>query len=74
MLERHLTLRDGERVLIRPLLPKDAALYPDFLSDVSRSDLRLRFFSAMRECAFYGLFFFWFGLDLAFHTLNHRFQ
>ena len=49
MLERHVTLRDGERVLIRPLLPKDAALYPDFLTDVTQSDLRLRFFSAMRE-------------------------
>jgi acetyltransferase len=49
LLERHLTLRDGERVLIRPLLPKDAALYPDFLTDVTQGDLRLRFFSAMRE-------------------------
>jgi acetyltransferase len=49
LLERHLTLRNGERVLIRPLRPKDAALYPDFLTDVTLSDLRLRFFSAMRE-------------------------
>ena len=49
MLERHLTLRDGERVLIRPLKPEDAALYPDFLKEVTQTDLRLRFFSAMRE-------------------------
>jgi RimJ/RimL family protein N-acetyltransferase len=49
MLERHVTLRDGEKVLIRQLKPKDAALYPDFLSEVTHDDLRLRFFSSMRE-------------------------
>ncbi|HMF26906.1 MAG TPA: GNAT family N-acetyltransferase [Pseudolabrys sp.] len=49
MLERHLTLRDGEKVLIRPLRPEDAALYPDFLAEVTADDLRLRFFAPMRE-------------------------
>lgn len=49
MLERHITLRDGEKVLLRPLTAADAALYPDFLSDVTPDDLRLRFFAAMRE-------------------------
>ena len=49
MLERHVTLRDGENVLIRPLTVADAALYPDFLADVTTEDLRLRFFAAMRE-------------------------
>jgi acetyltransferase len=49
MLERHVTTLKGERVLIRPLRPTDAALYPDFLSDVTQGDLRLRFFAAMRE-------------------------
>ena len=49
MLERHVTLRTGEKVLIRPLEVADAALYPDFLSDVTPEDLRLRFFAAMRE-------------------------
>ena len=49
MLERHVTLRDGEKVLFRPLKPEDAALYPDFLAEVTREDLRLRFFAAMRE-------------------------
>jgi GNAT superfamily N-acetyltransferase len=49
MLERHVTLRDGEKVLIGPLKPEDAGLYPDFLSEVTREDLRLRFFAAMRE-------------------------
>ena len=47
--EQHLTLRDGTRVLIRQLVPEDAALYPDFLSDVTAEDLRLRFFGPMRE-------------------------
>lgn len=49
MLERHVTLRTGEKVLIRPLKVADAALYPDFLADVTPDDLRLRFFAAMRE-------------------------
>jgi acetyltransferase len=42
-------LRDGEKVLIRPLKPDDAALYPDFLAEVSPGDLRLRFFVPLRE-------------------------
>ncbi len=49
MLERHVTLRDGEKVLFRPLAPEDARLYPDFLAEVTHEDLRLRFFAAMRE-------------------------
>lgn len=49
MLERHVVLRDGEKVLIRPLTPDDAALYPDFLAEVTADDLRLRFFVPMRE-------------------------
>jgi len=47
--ESHLTLRDGTPVLIRRLVAEDAALYPDFLSDVTAEDLRLRFFGSMRE-------------------------
>lgn len=49
MLERHVTTLKGARVFIRPLRPADAALYPDFLSDVTQGDFRLRFFAAMRE-------------------------
>ncbi len=49
MLERHITLRDGTRVFLRPLTPEDAALYPDFLSEVTEEDLRLRFFAPMRQ-------------------------
>jgi hypothetical protein len=47
--ERHVILRDGTPVLIRRLMAEDAALYPDFLSEVTAQDLRLRFFSSMRE-------------------------
>jgi len=47
--EAHVTLRDGTPVLIRRLMPEDAALYPDFLSEVTRADLRLRFFASLRE-------------------------
>jgi acetyltransferase len=49
MRERHVTLLDGEKVFIRPLRVADAALYPDFLSDVTPDDLRLRFFAPMRQ-------------------------
>jgi RimJ/RimL family protein N-acetyltransferase len=47
--EPHLILRDGTPVLIRQLEAQDAALYPDFLSDVTAEDLRLRFFASVRE-------------------------
>jgi acetyltransferase len=51
MLERHVVLLDGGKVFLRPLTAEDAAFYPDFLADVTRDDLRLRFFAAMRELA-----------------------
>jgi RimJ/RimL family protein N-acetyltransferase len=47
--EPHLSLPDGTPVLIRRLVAEDAALYRDFLSDVTAADLRLRFFASMRE-------------------------
>ena len=49
MRERHVTLLDGEKVFIRPLTAADAALYPDFLAEVTANDLRLRFFAPMRQ-------------------------
>src|SRR5258707_62538 len=49
MCESHVTMLNGGRALLRPLRVEDGALYPDFLADVTRDDLRLRFFSAMRE-------------------------
>jgi RimJ/RimL family protein N-acetyltransferase len=47
--ERHDVLRDGAAVFVRPLKPEDAELYPDFLSDVTSEDLRLRFFAPIKE-------------------------
>ena len=49
VLESHVTLRDGEKVRIRPLKPEDASRYPDFLAEITPADLRLRFFAPMRE-------------------------
>ncbi|HEU4661195.1 MAG TPA: GNAT family N-acetyltransferase [Pseudolabrys sp.] len=40
--ERHVVLHNGEPVLLRRLMPEDAALYPDFLAAVTPEDLRLR--------------------------------
>jgi RimJ/RimL family protein N-acetyltransferase len=42
-------LRDGARVFVRPLKPDDENLYPDFLSEVTAEDLRLRFFAPVKE-------------------------
>jgi GNAT superfamily N-acetyltransferase len=47
--ELHETTPGGERVLIRQARPEDAALYPDFIHDVSADDLRLRFFGGVTE-------------------------
>jgi acetyltransferase len=47
--ELHDEIRGGERVLIRRVRPEDMALYPDFLSDVTSEDLRLRFFAHIPE-------------------------
>ena len=47
--ESHETIRGGEHVLVREAQPADAALYPDFLRDVSAEDLRLRFFAQVAE-------------------------
>jgi acetyltransferase len=47
--ERHITLRDGQPVFIRPVRPEDEPLYPPFLSCVSAEDLRLRFFAPVKE-------------------------
>ena len=49
LLEQHVTLLDGDKVLLRPLKPEDASLYPEFLSEVAAADLRLRFFMSIRE-------------------------
>lgn len=47
--ERHVKLRDGEMVFVRPIRPEDEKLYPSFLSRVSPKDLQLRFFAPIRQ-------------------------
>jgi len=47
--ERHLTLASGRNIFVRPLRPEDDALLRAFFAKVSHEDLRLRFFSAVRE-------------------------
>ena len=47
--ERHAALKDGRGVFVRPVRPEDEYLYPEFFTQVSKEDVRLRFFSAMKE-------------------------
>ncbi len=47
--ERHLTLRDGKSLLVRPVRPEDEPLYVPFLAGVTQQDLRLRFFAPVKE-------------------------
>lgn len=47
--ERRDVLPDGTPILVRPLKPEDAALYPAFGDDVTLDDSRLRFFAPVNE-------------------------
>jgi acetyltransferase len=47
--ERRVTLRDGGKVLIRPVRPEDEALYRDFFPLITEEDLRLRFFAPVKD-------------------------
>jgi len=47
--EKHETLADGMSVLLRPLKPDDAALYPDFSTYLTPEDARLRFFHPITQ-------------------------
>ena len=47
--ERHAALKDGRGIFVRPVRPEDEHLYPEFFTKVSKEDVRLRFFSAMKE-------------------------
>ncbi len=47
--ERHLTLRDGTSLLVRPVRPEDEPLYLPFFAGVTQQDLRLRFFAPVKE-------------------------
>lgn len=48
-LTHHDVLPDGTRVLMRVLAPEDARYYPEFISHLTLQDLRLRFFTAIKE-------------------------
>ena len=47
--ERHVTLRDGGAVFVRPVRPEDEPLYPAFFAAVTQDDLRLRFFAPVKD-------------------------
>jgi acetyltransferase len=47
--QRHLVLRDGWQIFARPIRPDDEPLIHQFLHHVSKEDLRLRFFSSIKE-------------------------
>jgi len=47
--QRHIELRDGLRVFVRPIRPEDEPRIHEFLQRVTPNDLRLRFFAPMRE-------------------------
>jgi acetyltransferase len=46
---RHLELKDGWRILARPIRPDDEPLIHDFLKHVTMEDLRLRFLAPMKN-------------------------
>ena len=48
-LTHHDVLPDGTRVLMRVLRPQDARYYADLVQHVTPDDMRLRFFSAIKE-------------------------
>ncbi len=47
--ERHVTLHDGQPLLVRPVRPEDEPLYAPFFAKVTQQDLRLRFFAPVKE-------------------------
>ena len=47
--QRHLDVKDGWRVFVRPIRPEDEPLIHEFLHHVTSHDLRLRFFAPMKE-------------------------
>ncbi|MBO0756693.1 MAG: GNAT family N-acetyltransferase, partial [Bradyrhizobiaceae bacterium] len=47
--ERHLTMRDGTAILVRPVRPTDEPLYGPFFAKVSKEDLRMRFFTLVKD-------------------------
>jgi acetyltransferase len=46
---RHMQLRDGTTILVRPVRPEDEPLYAPFFAAVTPNDLRLRFFAPVKD-------------------------
>jgi acetyltransferase len=49
MLEQKVTLSDGWEMLLRPIRPEDEPAHQIFFTHLSREDIRLRFFNAIKE-------------------------
>ncbi len=47
--QRHIEVKDGWRVFVRPIRPEDEPLIHELLHHVTIQDLRLRFFAPMKE-------------------------
>ncbi|WP_213736950.1 bifunctional acetate--CoA ligase family protein/GNAT family N-acetyltransferase [Bradyrhizobium sp. dw_411] len=47
--QRHLEIKDGWRIFVRPIRPEDEPLIHELLRHVSSRDLRLRFFGLVKE-------------------------
>ena len=47
--QRHIEVKDGWRVYVRPIRPEDEPLIHEMLKYVTMPDLRLRFFAPMKE-------------------------
>jgi len=47
--QRHLEVKNGWRVFVRPIRPDDEPLIHELLRHVTKQDLRLRFFAPMKE-------------------------
>jgi acetyltransferase len=47
--QRHIEVKDGWRVAVRPIRPEDESELHEFLKHVTGQDLRLRFFAPMKE-------------------------
>jgi acetyltransferase len=47
--QRHIEVKDGWRVFVRPIRPEDEPLIHEFLRHVTAPDLRLRFFAPMKQ-------------------------
>jgi acetyltransferase len=47
--QRHIEVRDGWRIFVRPIRPEDEPLIHELLRHVTSHDLRLRFFAQMKE-------------------------